>query len=177
MNFLDILFIIFIVWFAYQGFKRGFIIELASLAALVLGIYAALHFSDYAADILINNFDMGPKYVPLTAFIITFVVVIIVVFFIGKILEKLVNMVALGFLNKMAGLFFGILKAAVLISIVLLIINHFNDKLISKEKQKNSFLYAPISAIAPFLWQRLEDFKLHDSRMDSVKRNVDEVTI
>lgn len=177
MNFLDILFIIPIIWFAYQGFKRGLIIELASLLALILGIYAALYFSGYAADFLINNMDMGPKYVPLTSFILTFIVVVILVYFIGKILEKLVNIVALGFLNKLAGGFFGILKAAVVLSVVLLIINQFNDDLISKQKKKNSLLYGPISGIAPVLWQRFENFNLNDSKIEELKEDIEEITI
>lgn len=177
MNFLDIIFIIPIVWFAYQGFKRGLIIELASLLALILGVYAALYFSDYAANFLINNMDMGPKYVPLTSFILTFIVVVVLVYFIGKILEKLINIVALGFLNKLAGSIFGILKAAVVLSIVLLIINQFNDDLISKQNKKNSLLYGPISGIAPILWQHLEDFDLDDSKIKDLKEEVEETTI
>ena len=177
MNFLDIIFIIPIIWFAYHGFKRGLIIELASLLALILGIYAALYFSGYAADFLINNMKMDPKYVPLTSFILTFIVVVIIVYFIGKILEKLVNIVALGFLNKLAGGVFGILKAVVVVSIILLIINHFNDDLISKQKKKNSFLYAPIASIAPFLWQGLEDLNLNDSKIEELKEDLEEITI
>ncbi len=177
MNFLDIIFIIPIIWFAYKGFKRGLIIELASLLALILGIYAALYFSGYAANFLISSLDMDPKYVPMTSFILTFIAVVVIVYFIGKILEKLVNMVALGFLNKLAGGFFGILKAAVIISIVLLIINHFNDDLISRQKKKNSFLYGSIALIAPFLWQSLEDFNINDSKIKELKEDVEEITI
>jgi len=177
MNFLDVIFIIPIIWFAYQGFKRGLIIELASLLALILGIYAALYFSGYAANLLINNLDMGSKYIPVISFILTFIAVVVIVFFIGKILEKLVNMVALGFLNKLAGGFFGILKAAVVISIVLLIINHFNDDLISQQRKKNSFLYGSIAWIAPFLWQNLEEFNLDDSKIDELKEDIEEITI
>jgi len=177
MNFLDILFLIPIVWFAYQGFKRGLIIELTSLLALILGIYAALYFSGYAANFLVNNMDMESKYVPVTSFILTFIVVVVVVYFVGKILEKLVNMVALGFLNKLAGSFFGILKAAIFLSIVLLIINQFNDDLISRQKKKNSFLYRPISGIAPLLWQKLENFDFKDSKIEEVKEEMEEITI
>lgn len=177
MNFLDILFIIPLVWFAYQGFKKGLIVELASLVALILGIYAAMYFSGYAADFLVNNMGVDSKYVPITSFILTFIVVVVIVHFIGKILEKLVNMVALGFLNKLAGSFFGILKAAVLISVVLLIINEFNDDLISRQKKKNSFLYEPISEIAPFLWNRLEDFKFDDSKIEELKEDVENIEI
>jgi len=89
--------------------------------------------------------------------------------------EKLVNMVALGFINKLAGLGFGILKAAVVISIVLLIINHFDDKLISKEKKQNSFLYAPISAIAPLLWQSLKE--LNNDKIKEFKEDPKKVTV
>ena len=177
MNFLDIIFIIPIVWFAYQGFKRGLIIELASLLALILGIYTALYFSGYAADFLINNMDMSSKYVPVASFILTFIVVVVVVYFIGKILEKLINMVALGFLNKLAGSFFGILKAVIVLSIALLIINQFNDDLISHQKKKNSFLYGPISRIAPILWNSLEDFNFNDSKIEEFKEEIEEITI
>ena len=175
MNFLDIIFIIPIIWLAYHGFKRGFIIELASLLALILGIYAALYFSYYAENFLTNNLDMETEYVPIIAFIVTFVLVVIIVYFLGKILEKIINMVALGFLNKMAGGIFGILKAAVLISIVLLIINNFNDKFISKEKKENSFLYAPIAGIAPLLWQSLKD--LDNEKIEELKEEVESITI
>ena len=62
MNIIDIILILPIIWFAYAGFKRGLIIELASLVALILGIYAALYFSFYAENFLENIFNMGPKY-------------------------------------------------------------------------------------------------------------------
>jgi len=175
MNFLDIIFIIPIIWFAYQGFKRGLIIELASLVALILGIYAALYFSYYAENFLTNNISMDTEYVSIIAFIVTFLIVVIIVYFIGKILEKVINMVALGFLNKMAGALFGILKAAVLISIVLLIINNFNDKFISKEKKENSLLYSPIAGIAPLLWQSLKDFD--NEKIEELREDVENVTI
>ena len=67
MNILDIILIIPLAWFAYRGFTRGFIIELASLVARIAGIWAARHFSFCAADCLAGNVDMGPKYRPLVA--------------------------------------------------------------------------------------------------------------
>ena len=177
MNIIDIILIIPIIWFAYQGFKRGLIIELASLLALILGIYAALYFSDYAADFLSSNLDMGPKYLPIISFIITFIVVVVLVYFIGKILEKLVNIVALGFLNKLAGGVFGILKAAIFISIIFLIINHFNYQLISQGKKDGSLLYGPVAGIAPLLWNSLEDMNIQMPENKNLKEEFEKVTI
>lgn len=177
MNLVDIILIVPIVWFAYQGFKKGFVIELASLAALILGIYAAIYFSGYVADILVNSFNMGPKYVPVVSFIITFVVIVFLVYSVGKILEKLIDMIALGFVNKLAGSVFGILKGAVMISIVLMIINHFNEDLISSDKKDNSFLYAPVEGIAPLLWDSLRNWDLDDPKIKDLQEDMENLTV
>jgi membrane protein required for colicin V production len=42
MGILDIVFIIPIVWLAYIGFKKGLIVELSTLVALILGVFCQL---------------------------------------------------------------------------------------------------------------------------------------
>ncbi len=164
MNLLDIILLIPIIWLGYRGFVRGFIIELASLIALILGIYAAIHFSYYASDLLVKYFTLKEKYLPVVSFILTFLVVVIVVYGIGKILEKIIDMVALGFLNKILGGALGIFKAALFLSIVLLLINTFdtNHKIITPKNKENSILYKPIAVIIPFLLPRLDIDKIPD---------------
>lgn len=177
MNYIDIIFLVPIVWFTYQGFKRGFIIELSSLVALILGIYAALYFSGYAAEFLMDNLNMGPKYVPVLSFIVTFIVIVFLVYSVGKILEKIIDMVALGFLNKLAGGVFGLLKGVVLISVVLMIMNYFNDDLISTKKKKNSMLYAPIEGIAPLLWENMQNWELDDPKIKELQEDMERMTV
>jgi len=162
MNIIDIILIVPVAWFAYMGFRKGLIIELTSLAALILGIYAAIHFRGYIATFLSNNFNFNEEYVPIIAFVITFVIVVILVFILGKIIEKFINLIALGFLNKLAGTVFGIAKGVVLLSIVLLIINKFDEDFISESKKENSLLYRPILSVAPFLWNNIKDLNIED---------------
>ena len=50
MNFLDILILIPIAYGAYKGFKHGFVIELFTLLAILVGIYVGINFSDYVAN-------------------------------------------------------------------------------------------------------------------------------
>lgn len=175
MNIIDIVLLILFAWFAYQGFKKGFIIELASLVALILGIYAAIYFSNHAEYFLRNSLNMDNDYIPVTSFVITFIVVVIIIYALGRILEKLINLVALGFLNKLAGGIFGILKAVVFISIVMLIFNHYNINFISAEKRNDSLFYEPVEEVAPFLWDHLEE--IDDGRIEDIKDNVEEITI
>ncbi|MCF8304558.1 MAG: CvpA family protein [Bacteroidales bacterium] len=151
MNLLDIIIAIPLIWLTYRGFTKGFIIEVASLAALILGIYYGLNFSDYAAGFLKANLDIAEKYLPIISFAVTFIVVVIVVYFIGRILEKLINLVALGFLNQLAGAAFGLAKAAFLLSVVFFIINSLdtNHNLITNKTRANSYLYEPVESIVP----------------------------
>jgi len=64
-------------------------------------------------------FDIDQKYVAVIAFILTFIVVLFLVLAVGKVLEKFVNILLLGFLNKLTGAVFGILKGALLLSILI----------------------------------------------------------
>lgn len=151
MNLLDIIIAIPLLWLTYRGFTRGFIIEIASLAALILGIYYGLNFSGYAANLLQQYFDIAEKYLPILAFALTFIVVVIVVYFIGRILEKIINLVALGFLNQLAGAAFGMIKAAFIISVLFFIINSVDtgNNLITPKLRSDSFLYEPIETLVP----------------------------
>lgn len=151
MNILDIIFIIPLLWLMYRGFRKGLIIELATLAALILGIYLSIRFSGVVAGFLIGKFGMNTSYVSIIAFIITFVGVVIIVNLIGRILEKFIDLIALGFINKFLGAVFGLAKAVILLSVIIFIINMFdkNQKIFSEERREGSFLYKPIALVVP----------------------------
>lgn len=156
MNWLDIVLAIPLLWFMIRGFRNGFIIELASLAALILGIFVALHFSFYVEDYLRENFEIGDNYLTIISFLITFAITAVVIIIIGKIIHKLFNFIALGLLNKLAGGVFGLLKAALVLSIILYFINGFDSALIKSEVKERSFLYGPVQSLAPTLMPMLD---------------------
>ncbi len=129
-------------WFAYKGFTKGLIIELASLAALVLGIYAALYFSDITADFLVTYLKVGKKYLSLIAFVLTFILVVIgVVTLGGRILEKFIDILLLGFLNKLAGAVFGVLKGMLILSLLLMLMNYIGAGNLLDKKNPRKFTF------------------------------------
>lgn len=150
MSILDIVFIIPIVWLAYVGFKKGLVIELSSLVALLLGIFVSLYFSDVTAEFLKETFDLKTKYLSLISFIVTFVLVVIAVNLVGKLVEKLIDLAALGFVNKSAGGVFGVLKAAIFLSFIIFFIEKADKKkvIISEDLSENSLFYPYIQPIA-----------------------------
>ena len=176
MGVLDIIFIIPIIWLAYKGFSKGLIIELATLAALVLGIYASLHFSYLTADFLKDNFEMNQKYLGILSFIITFILVVIVLNLIGKLLEKVIDLVALGFLNKSFGGFFGVLKAVIFLSFIIYFVNKFdkNRYIFSPALTSESMLYTYVEDVAPAIVKFYNGIDEEDGVLEKVKNKAEE---
>lgn len=176
INLLDVILLIPLLLFAWNGYRKGFIVEVASLAALILGLYVAFFFSDFAAEMLNDLFDMNPKYVAVFAFLITFIVVIFLVLTVGKIVQKFVDILLLGFLNKLAGAVFGFLKGALLLSILIFVINYFDygEYIIKKEEREKSIFFEPIESIAPTLysWLNSNNFTFEIPNKDELIKKV-----
>jgi membrane protein required for colicin V production len=176
MNYLDIILAVPLLWAVYRGFTKGFIIEVASLIAIVLGIYGAVHFSYFISDAL----KLKSEYASLISFAVTFLIIVVIVFLLAKMLEKSVNLLALGLVNKLAGAFFGMLKVAFIISVVLILINKIDSKtgIIPEKTKQGSLLFVPVSSIAPFVIPKL-NFKEIQMLTDSarMKKKVDSVGV
>ncbi len=168
MNALDIILAVPLLWFTYKGFTKGLIIELATLIALLLGIYVAAHFSNYTADFMMDKLDFHSQYMSIISFALTFILVVVLVMLFGKSLEKVINLLLLSFVNKLAGAAFGLIKVAFVISVLIMILGNFDaeDKIISKELQKGSLLYEPVKKIAPALFPMVKEGK--EKLMDKV---------
>jgi membrane protein required for colicin V production len=172
LNYFDIIVAILCLWSAYRGVTKGFLVMAASLAALILGVWGAIRFSHLTAALLIENFGLQTKYLALIAFAITFTVIVILVHLLSRALDRLVKAVALGMVNRLAGLLFGILKTAFLISIFLVILNAIDNRVpfIPKEHKDNSLLYQPLSKLAPAIFPFLNFDNIKDRIPEPAKR-------
>ncbi len=155
MNIIDIIFLIPLVWFAYKGFVNGLAIELASLLALLLGIYLSYKFSVFVGD----KIGLNGKYASILAFVITFIAVVVLVHLLGKIVDKAFSLVSLGAINKIAGVIFGAFKIALILSILIYFINKLDSKklIISEKNRKESILLQPIGKLAPLIFTGLRE--------------------
>lgn len=162
MNYIDIVLGILLILAAIGGFRKGLIAEVASLAALVLGIWGAIKFSYVTSTFLIDNFDVQTQYLNLISFAVTFVVIVILVHIISGAVNKIVDTVMLGFVNKLAGLVFGILKSALILSIVLVLFNKIDKDvhILSKSLKQNSHMYEPIRSFAPAIFPFIDTWDI-----------------
>ncbi|MUH37783.1 CvpA family protein, partial [Zobellia amurskyensis] len=86
MSFLDIILGLLLLYGLWKGLKNGLFVELASLVALIAGIYGAIHFSYYAGDYLSQNMEWNERYINIAAFVITFIVIVFAVQLAGRFL-------------------------------------------------------------------------------------------
>ena len=150
-NHWDIIFFIPLLYAAWKGFQKGLIIELASIAALIAGIYVAANFSEITAEKLKQWFEIEGSWLGYLSFSATFVAVVFGVYALAKVVEKAVNMAALKLVNKLSGLLFGTLKVSLIISIILNLFGWIDRYIpvLSKSEPNKSLLFSPIQSIAP----------------------------
>lgn len=159
MSYLDIVLIIPLLWAGYKGFKRGLILEVFTLLALFVGVYAGVHFSDMVSDILTEKMGVESDYTPVISFGLTFLLVVIGVYMLGKMVEKVINLASMEILNKVVGVIFGVAKVTLIVSVILIIFNTFNEKadLLSEEEKEKSLLYMPLHNAALAVLPAIEE--------------------
>jgi membrane protein required for colicin V production len=160
MNYIDIILGLIFLFAAIGGFRKGLVSELASLAALVLGIWGAIEFSYITSDFLTENFSLETEYLNIISFIVTFIVIVILVHIVGSAVNKFIEVAMLGFLNKAAGLVFGILRSALVLSIVLLVFDKIDEdvEILSQKAKTESRMYEPVRNFAPSLFPFIQNW-------------------
>jgi membrane protein required for colicin V production len=178
MNWIDATIVIILIIAMVTGFINGFVKEVASLAALVLGIWGAIKFSAFTAGKLYDYFDMTNKYVGVIAFIVTFGIIVVVIHFIGLIAGKIVDAASLGFINRLLGIVFGVFKSILILSVFLVVLNAIDARrpFLPKDKIEQSIFYNPISDIAPAIFPIIGEGGFNHS-FDRFKKKPSDVTI
>lgn len=162
MNAIDIVIAIPLIWGLYKGFSKGLILEAASFVAFGLAVYVALNFSAQLGEKINEWFEVPAEYLQIISFAIAFLGVIVFVFLLAKLIQKLAEGMALGGINKIGGALFGSLKYALVLSVVVFIIDSVEKSYpeIKFEKKEGSVLYEPIGMIAPAIIPGLKNADL-----------------
>jgi membrane protein required for colicin V production len=156
---LDIVLLIPLLWGAFKGFRKGLIVELASILAIILGAWACSKFSDIVADFLGSHIHshISSLYLSICAVIIVFIGVVIGVFLIAKSIQKLAETIMLGWANRLFGALFGLFKWALLVSFILYFFDILNQKadIVSQATLEHSVVYSHLVKLAPLVMPTL----------------------
>lgn len=148
MSFIDLLILIPLALGAIGGFRKGFILEIITLLALILAVIGGFHFLHWGMSVLSENFQLSGRFLPFLAFLLIFVGIIAIVNAIGQALKKIIHMAFLGGFDRIAGAVLGALKFVFLFSILIWVFQVFGIEM-PQHLQDDSFFYTYVVAVAP----------------------------
>lgn len=150
MNWFDILVVLIVVLTLIRGAFSGLIMQVATLAGIILGAVFAGKLSEYIAPELITLTDASPHIVGPLSYIVAFVAILIALYFVGKLLESFADAIKLSALNRLGGALFCCAKWIILFSILLNLVVEFdqNKKIIREDVWESSYTYPLISGVA-----------------------------
>lgn len=144
---IDIIFAIIAIIAIIKGIRKGLIVALFSIIAYIFGLAAALKLSAAVAVYLQQNISVPGKWLPVISFVLVFLIVVILVNWAGKFMEKAFEMAFLGWANKLAGAALYLVMYIIIFSIILF----YADKihLIKQETFQASAVYPYIRPWGP----------------------------
>ena len=146
METLDIILLVCFVPALVTGIRKGLVEQVVSLASIFVGVWAAFRFSVVIADWLNGFLQADRKIVNIAAFAIIVIVAIFLLAAVGKIITKTLSLASLGWLNRLLGFLFALLKAAIVIGLVIFILDPIITKygIVKPEILSSSAVYTAL---------------------------------
>ena len=121
MTILDIILLICFVPAIVTGITRGFVSQAVQIVAIILGAWAAFHFSSVICDWLSQYLTMDETVLKIVAFVLVVIVIVLILNLLGNLLSRLLRALSLGWFNGILGVAFGILKVGLILGLLIMV--------------------------------------------------------
>ena len=139
---------LFVLIGAFAGYKAGFLMELISVVAILLGVLCGFKLMGEGMLFLEDKFNADKDTLPYLSFAAIFIIIVILVRLLGNIVKGSIDKSFLGKIDQAMGGILGAFKTLFLLSIVLWIADslRFTPK---AEWTEDSWLYPFTATLAP----------------------------
>ena len=154
MNIIDIIILICLIPAIIQGLRKGFISQAISFISIIVGVWASSRFTDLVGGWLAKYIAATEQEIKVIAFAIILIVTIVLLYMLGRLLEKVIKEVMLQWLNKLLGVTLAIIKYILLMGVIALIFDSLNSAfgLVNPNTMSGSVLYPIIGDIADIVF-------------------------
>ncbi len=172
LNTLDIILLLPIVYGLIRGIFRGLIGELTAILAVVVAVICAKLFAPQVALRLIQHIELSEQICEITAYLLVFFGVALLLTLMGKGISRLLKAISLGWLNRLLGAVFGAAKWALLMSVLLNGAILFDEMFhfIKPEMKEQSVVYEPMRKIASVAWDEVRKINISDESVSLVRQ-------
>ena len=172
----DIVICFILLFFTFNGFRHGFIEEIARLISLVGGFILASKFHNLLIPYLQPYIEEDTIRVTV-AYMVIFIISVIVITVIAKLLQKFIELVLLGWLNRLLGVLLGLLKGFLIISLIIFIIqvlplNLDKDNTIRQKLEKESVMYQICNHVKELVILTMPI----DNKLDTFQKNIKKIS-
>lgn len=165
LNILDIILLVCFIPALVNGFRKGLADQIISIASLFLGVFLAYRWAVGLSIELAPYFmTTDPALLKILSFFIILVLVFVIMKIIGALVNKLLKITTLKWLDSLLGLFFSILVAAIVIGLLLMGLTWLNSKVnfISKDVLEASGVYQWLTELTNKIFPYLKGLFQHN---------------
>ena len=112
---IDAIFILLMIIAVIKGYRNGFIVAVFSFLGMIIGLVAAIKFSTLVAGWLKESTQISSAWLPFLSFALIMIAVIVLVRLGARLIQSAMELVLLGWLNKLTGI---VLYAALYITVL-----------------------------------------------------------
>lgn len=169
MSTIDIVILIVLTIGVVMGLMKGFIRQLAALLGLVVGLLAAKALYAGLAERISPMLNDSMTVAQIISFVGIWVAVPLVFALLASALTKLLKAVSLGWLDSLLGAGLGLLKYALLTSLLICVVEYVDsdDALIGKTLKQDSALYYPMKSFAGMFFPVIKQVMNESDNPDS----------
>ena len=127
MNPFDVFIILIMGYSIVRGLFRGLVKEVSSIIGVLGGFYAAYSYYPMVAKLLSGIID-EQSYLNILSFLIIFCGLLLIISILGVVIKYLLNVAFLGWVDRICGLGFGLIKGVLIVTVIFIILTTFLSK-------------------------------------------------
>ncbi len=145
--FLDLFFAVILLLAVWKGYRRGLIVGLFSLVAIIIGLAAAMKLSTVVAGYIGKAVKVSDEWLPVISFIVVFIIVVLLIRLAANAIEKTIEVAMLGWVNKLGGIVLYVVIYTVVFSVLVFYAEQV--KLLKPDTIRTSVTYPYIQPLGP----------------------------
>lgn len=159
MNIVDIILLICFIPALIQGFRKGFISQVIAIISIILGVWLSFRFSSSVSVWLAQYIQGSEQIMKLISFALILIAVIAGLTVLGRLIEGTFKLVMLGWLNRLLGVAFSLLKAGLVVGLAIMAFCSLNNTfgLVSEDTLNQSILFPPLKDLAYTVFPYLKE--------------------
>lgn len=159
MNILDIIILICFIPALVQGLRKGFIAQVIAIISILAGVFLSFQFSTRVSGWMAQYIEGSEQVMKIVAFALILIAAIVALTALGKLLEGMLKIVMLGWLNKLLGVLFSFLKCGLIVGLVIMAFNSLNSTFhfVEEAELSKSVLYPPLKELAYTVFPYLKE--------------------